>query len=176
EVGDDRVDLLIAEHPLERRHQRAGLPLTHDLLELRRRPVLPEGGVAEVLRPGVERRGRRAVAVAVLAVTGRATLQIHTLAGGVPRLLRTRHGHRGEKDRYRAYACHAAGSCSSASLPAASSAASSSKPPTERSSMKICGTVRRPVRCMISSRRASSLPTSISSNGMPRASSRRLAR
>ena len=36
--------------------------------------------------------------------------------------------------------------------------------------------VRRPVRCMISSRSASSLPTSISSNGMPRASSRRLAR
>ena len=41
--------------------------------------------------------------------------------------------------------------------------------------MKICGTVRRPVRSMISARRASSCATSISTNGMPRASSRRFA-
>jgi len=42
--------------------------------------------------------------------------------------------------------------------------------------MKICGTVRRPVRRTRSARASGSLPTSISSKGTPRAPSSRFAR
>src|SRR5206468_2576486 len=72
EVGDDVVDLRRGEGPLERRHERAGLALLDHQPQLLARAALPEGGVAEVPRPGLDGGRRRPVAPALDAVAGRA--------------------------------------------------------------------------------------------------------
>src|SRR5262249_11440547 len=72
DVGDDGVDLVIAQHPLEGLHHRAGLTLSDHRTELRGGASLPELRVPEVPRPWLQGGRRRTVAATVVAVTGRA--------------------------------------------------------------------------------------------------------
>src|SRR5881396_3795493 len=162
EVGDDVVDLRRREGPLERRHERTGLALLDHQPQLLARAPFPEGGVAEVPRLGLDGGRRRPVAPAPDAVAGRAAGLVDGLplrdvrAGarlGCRRAAAARgkqHHGRGERRRH--------------------------APPRARPSMKICGTVWRPVRRTRSARAARSSPTSISSYGMPRAWRSRFAR
>src|SRR2546428_13856858 len=71
EVGDDVVDLRRGEGPLEGRHEGAGLALLDHQAELLARAPLPEGGVPEVPRLGLDGGRRRPVAAAPDAVAGR---------------------------------------------------------------------------------------------------------
>src|SRR2546422_250621 len=69
-VGDDVVDLRWGERPLEGCHEGAGLALLDRQPELLARAAVPEGGVAEVPRLGLDGGRRRPVAAAPDAVAG----------------------------------------------------------------------------------------------------------
>src|SRR6202165_1617795 len=70
---------------------------------------------------------------------------------------------------------HGEPSRSGSSLPSRSRAYRSAQPPTWRSPIQICGTVRRPLFCIISARRAGSRSTRIFSMRTPFSSSSRSA-
>src|SRR2546425_8089116 len=79
EVGDDVVDLRRGEGPLEGRHEGAGLTLLDHQAELLARAPLPEGGVPEVPRLGLDGGRRRPVAAAPDAVAGRTARLVDDL-------------------------------------------------------------------------------------------------
>src|SRR5439155_24372840 len=78
-VGDDVVDLRWGERPLEGRHEGAGLALLDRQPELLARAAVPEGGVAEVPRLGLDGGRRRPVAAAPDAVAGRTARLVDAL-------------------------------------------------------------------------------------------------
>src|SRR5262249_62219807 len=73
--GDDGIDLVIGQHPLEGLHHGTRLSLAYDLPELLGVASLPERGVAEVPRAWLERRRRRTVPGPVVTVAGRAPVR-----------------------------------------------------------------------------------------------------
>ena len=144
----------IGQHALERAPSSCpGLPCRTDVAQLRRASVPARTPASRKFRG----RGSSAAAAgpsprAVVAVAGRAALHVDALAASArarrpARMPATSRASSAPPARRRAPPVVTRASASAASSPAASSAASSSKPPIERPSMKICGTVRRPVRC-----------------------------
>src|SRR5439155_11161087 len=82
DVGDDGVDLVLVEGPLEGRHEGAGLALAHHQAELIGAASLPEIRVAEVPRLGRDRRRRGPISPPLDAVTRRAARLEHDLSIG----------------------------------------------------------------------------------------------